>query len=160
MTSTKLSPWVNKDISKILTSNYWKLRPPKIICFPSGNLLEGLFFFLIANTRKYHFSFKRLFLTGHFHFLYFIFFFQTLFSVFSSSFDASTYFQIETPSSYLVLDRNWYSSAGHRVLILLPTRFYWSVWNKVGNNFGLRTEKGKNEPVHQLHPDNLKLQIS
>ena len=35
---------------------------------------------------------------GHFHFLNFIYF-QTVFSVSSSSSDARTYFQIETPSS-------------------------------------------------------------
>ena len=39
---------------------------------------------------------------SHFQLLFFTWYFQTIFSVFSSSSDASTCFQIETPSFYLV----------------------------------------------------------
>ena len=52
-------------------------------------------------TEITHFCFERLLptliLTGHFHFLHFIYF-QIVVSIFSFSFDMSTYFQIDTPS--------------------------------------------------------------
>ena len=77
-------------------------RQIKTPALHSRNLLEGPSPFIHHKyTKITHFSFKNglptLISRSHFHFLHFIYF-QRVFSVFSSSYDASSHFQIEAPN--------------------------------------------------------------
>ena len=77
-------------------------RQIKTPALHSRNLLEGPSPFIYHKyTKITHFSFKNglptLISRSHFHFLHFIYF-QRVFSVFSSSYDASSHFQIEAPN--------------------------------------------------------------
>ena len=97
----KLIPQANRDPENI-SKQLLKSQTSFIICLHFGNFTRRTFPFYTSeiHTNNIFFFYNGLptLIPGsHFYFLYLIYF-QTVFSVFSSSSDASTYIQIENPS--------------------------------------------------------------
>ena len=91
----KLIPQANR-VPENISKQLLKSQTSFIICLHFGNFTRRTFPFYTSEIHTNN-GLPTLIPGSHFYFLYLIYF-QTVFSVFSSSSDASTYIQIENPS--------------------------------------------------------------